>query len=220
MLVSHGCKFILFSDPLDSCPWIERALAPLLDQPIAVSKRNASDNYFFRGMSPAEAELAFDMSGLAFRGYMRIAVIQNPFTKMQQLYQRIAETDRVWLMRERMGLGAPDYVRWLRSTRPDGLGAGHRGSPRWRRFGAWSARAWCGNRITHFVRAEHAARDLGAIFEKFGITTDISGRIGDPGNAHPLQFDQSTQVNELIYDRYHWDMQFYQPARSNLRLVA
>jgi hypothetical protein len=37
-------------------------------------------------MSPAEAELAYNLSDLRFRDYTRIAVIQNPLRKMAQLY--------------------------------------------------------------------------------------------------------------------------------------
>ncbi len=220
MLVSHGCRFVLFSEPMGSCPWVERALTPWLDQKVADCKSTTNNTYFFKGMSPAEAELAFDMSGLAFRSYTRIAIVQNPFTRMEQLYKRIAATDRVWQMRDRVGVGAPEYARWLRSTRPHGNGAGHRGSPRWRRFGSWSVRAWCGDRITHLVRAETAKQDLSAIFSKMGIAPELGGRTGDFQNLSWVGGNRDPEVNELIHERYHGDLQLYHPIKADLRLVA
>lgn len=220
MLVSHSCRFVLFLDPLGACPWVERALKPWLDQPVAGCRAATTSTYFFKGMSPAEAELAFDMSDLAFRSYTRIAVVRNPFAKMEQLYRQIAATDPIWRMRDSVGVGAPAYLRWLRSTRPHGHGAGHIGSPRWRKFGAWSARAWCGDRISHVVRAETAERDLAPILSGLGINAQLGGRASDLSARLIAQTEADPRVRELIYARYHWDMQFYQPSKPDLRLVA
>ena len=174
----------------------------------------------FNGMTPKEAEFAFDMMGFAYRNYTRIAVVRNPIYKLSQLYDRIAATDRIWQLRRNLGAADPDFGRWLHSTRPDGMGAGHKSSPRWRRFGAWSAEAWCGDHITHTVRAECAEDDLKKVFGEIGLAPAFGVNAGDaPGRLlRRHQFDDTSMA--LIQERYSWDFRLYHRYASNLRLVA
>ena len=64
MIVSHKCKFILFSDPLGAGANVMHALSPWSDEIIAAGPDNKQDRMFFHGMTPTEAEWAFDASGL------------------------------------------------------------------------------------------------------------------------------------------------------------
>jgi len=203
MLISHRHRFIVFPDPLNTCHWLTRALGPWVDQPVAARK---GDALIFQGMTPAEVELAFDMMGYRFRDYARIAIVQDPYARLAQLYDRIAEVDRLWQLRGHLGLDRPNFYRWLSQTRPNGVGAGWRFSPRWRRHAAWSAARWCDGRINHVIRAEHAGDDLANIFYKLQIAPAFSWRttdqqiLDDP--AGPPVSDRS---RALIKRRYRSD---------------
>lgn len=206
MLVSHRYKFVLFPDPLNACPWIGPALQPWLDQTVASGNQPGAGLPLFRGMSPQEARLAFDRMGYDFSAYTRIAVIRNPYAKMAQLYYRITTSDPVWRMRHHMGIEPPDFGRWLRSTRADGRGAGYHGSARWRRFGAWSAKAWCGDCITHTVRSSHAADDLMPIFADMGLVPAFGHReVHELGRQRLARLYDHDSV-KLICDRYGFDL--------------
>ncbi len=218
MLVCHSKRFILFNDPLGACPWIEDVLSPWIDQPVADNIATARHTYFFKDMSPTEAELAFDIMGLPFRSYRRIAIVRDPFAKMEDLYDRIADTDRLWQMRGRIGMGAPDYVRWLRRTRPCRNGAGNSASPRWRRFGAWTVRAWCDGRISHVIRAESAAQDILRVLGPLGVNPAIPEDTNR--SLRPARYREVPQVKALIGARYHWDLRHYPPAQRRSALAA
>ena len=221
MLISRRCRFVLFPDPMGSCHWMRRALEPWLDQPVAKAKGDSARTFFFRGMSPAEAELAFDMTGHAFRSYTRIAIVQNPYRKMAQLYDRIAATDRVWRTRHRLGLPDPNFGRWLHHTRADGTGAGYPHGPRWRRFGAWSADAWCDSRISHIVRADTAKDELDHFFRQIGISPAFACRASDQGVSQLADMSRYNATStELIRTRYKSDLRLFHTAASDLRLVA
>jgi hypothetical protein len=221
MIISHRCKFIIFGNPLMTNHWLHDALQPWVDQHVAPTKREINKTLFFHGMSPAEAELAFNLSDLRFRDYTRIAVIQNPFRKMAQLYDRIAATDPLWRFRRHAGWAVPEFEKWLQNTKPNGTGACFSHGPRWRRFGAWSADAWADGRITHFVRAENANTDLRGVFRQIGIAP-LFNAPADDGRPHRsyemLRYDAATI--DLIRHHYRADLQLYQRAAPELRLVA
>lgn len=221
MFVSHRCQFVVFNDPLKSCQWLQKSLSPWVDQSVAPAKRSSDKSLFFNGMSPAEAELAFDLSGLPFHNYTRIAVVQNPFRRMAQLYDRIASTDPLWRLRKRAGWAVPDFSTWLKNTRSDGIGAGSVLGPRWRKYGAWSADAWADGRITHFVRAETVADDLRAVFRQMGVAPILGDNHKEEEMhrfAEMLRYDASTM--EIIRQRYRSDLKLYHRPAPKLRLVA
>lgn len=221
MIISHRYQFIIFIDPLMTCLWLQRALWSLSDQRVAPSRRKIAKTLFFNGMSPTEAEQAFELSDLDFSKYTRIAVIQNPFRRMALLYDRIAATDPLWRLRQRAGLPVPEFGDWLHSTQPNGLGAGPARGPRWRRHGAWSADAWADGRITHFLRAENADADLRGVFHQIGINPEFTGPKSD-GRPHAfhemLRYEAATVA--LIRQRYRADFQLYQNAAPDMCLVA
>ncbi|MDX8350382.1 hypothetical protein SLH49_20530 [Cognatiyoonia sp. IB215446] len=221
MLVSHRYQFIVFPDPLGACPWISRALEPWLDQPIVGSRNATTQSNFFRDMSPAEAELAFDVAGFAFRKYTRIAIVRHPAQKMVQLYDRIAKTNKIWRMRRSVGVGDPGFTRWLASTRPNGYGAAPFGGPRWRRFGAWSGEAWCGDYVSHVVRAENAEEELTEVFHGLGISPGFSGHALDALTLmQPTQSRYNAEARTILRNRYAWDLNLYGHEAKNLQLVA
>jgi hypothetical protein len=216
MLVSHGYQFIVFEDPLGACPWLGRTLQPWLDQPILPDRARIAETPFFNGMTPGEAELAFDKHGLVYRNYARIAIIRDPFAKMAQLYYRIAMTDPVWRMRQHLGLELPRFSNWLYQTRNCGNGAGYRYSARWRKFGAWSADAWCGDRITHTVRANHAVTDLNAVFNELGIAPAFGDRQVHELGVQRLSRLYDTETKAIIRERYQSDLAIQHRKALNL----
>ena len=221
LFVSHRHQFILFPDPLGACPWINRALEPWLDEKVAMKPGTSAGAPFFAGMSPAEAELAFDIHGYTFRNYTRVAVIRNPKAKMVQLYDRIYATTPVGRMRRSLGASAPNFDRWLAMTRPYGTGAAPFGGPRWRKFGAWSAENWCGDHLAHVIRAEYAEEELTTLFRGLGISPAFGGRALDALKLRqPVGSRFSVEARALIKERYAWDLSFYDRPQTSLKLVA
>ena len=221
MIISHRCQFVVFTDPLMTCRWLHDALSPWTDQRTALTRRSLLNTLFFKGMSPVEAELAFDVSGLRFRDYTRIAMIQNPFRRMAQLYDRIAATDPIWRWRSKMGWPTPDFRKWLQDTKPDGNGACSINGPRWRRFGAWSADTWADGRVTHFIRAENAGAELRLVFQEIGIAPIFDAPTCDVRlHRFPEMLRYDAATIDLIRHRYRTDLQLYQRPAKELRLAA
>lgn len=207
MLISHRHQFIIFPDPLDSCQWVRRALAPWVDQPLAGPGRSTPQNPYFKGMTPAEVQAAFTREGRVFDAYTRIAIVQNPYLRLAQLYDRITDQDPVWRLKARLGLPPPRFSDWLSGTRPDGHGAGHALSPRWRRHAAWSAQAWCDGRITHVIRAERAKADLARVFRLLGLTPSFTCRKDDQHKLHQRALDRYQEPSKaMMRERYRSDL--------------
>lgn len=221
MFISHKHRLIIFPDPLGSCNWLDPRLRPWRDQVVATTPKGNARCHFFNGMSPAEAELAFDMIGLPFGSYIRIAIIQDPYQRMAQLYDRIAKTDPLWKMRRTFGLADPTFGSWLETTRPDGRGAGYALGARWRRFGAWSAQAWAADRATHLVPAEAIADHLQPILQQAGIHPDLNRRKADletDSLCDLSRYDASSTA--LIKKRYWSDLRLHRHHQPDLRLIA
>lgn len=205
---------------MGGAPWIERALQPWLDQPVASARRHSSKTMFFRGMTPREVELAFDIEGLSFRSYTRIALLRNPYVKMAQIYDRIAASDPIWRARERLGLPTPKFYPWLKATRPDRNGAGYRYSPRWRRYGAWSADTWCSGCISHVVRSEDAATKLLPIFQGLGFTPAFGDRPNRDWQNPRVAGLYDPRSRLLIQERYKTDLELYRVDWADMDLAA
>ncbi|WP_342077426.1 hypothetical protein [Yoonia sp. SS1-5] len=220
MLVSHSCRFIVFSEPLGACPWVAGALLPWLDQPVASDWRKSAGTNLFSGMSPVEAEIAFDLMGRDFADYTRIAIIQNPYARLTKLYDRIAQARHGWRLRRRIGLSNPDFHRWLRtlSNKPCRKRMGRRQC--WQSIGAWSLDAWCADRVTHVVRAEFANAELGAIFGDMGFAPAFGDHAEQHQSlgTHLRRYDAPSR--DLVADRYAPDLALYDKRQPDLRLVA
>ncbi|MEJ6399184.1 hypothetical protein [Yoonia sp. 208BN28-4] len=207
MLLSHARRFVFFPDPIDGSPILSGGFAPLTDTDLQDRARRGA--LFHSTMSPAEAEWAFDGAGYAFRTYLRVAVVQNPFVQMVKLYEKITATDQIWQARYKAGLGRPDFYRWLRGTRPNGMGAGSKHSPTWRRFGAWSARNWCGDYVSHVIRQEAMEEDLTAVLGILGVAPSFD----KPLKSIKTDIDWESYYDErsiaLMHHRYGWDLAQY-----------
>lgn len=221
MFISHRYRFIVFPDPLGSCRWLNRALAPWVDQHIGAAPGARRDTLLFQAMTPQEAEIAFALMGRAFDSYTKIAIVENPYKRMARLYERIVQMDPVWQLRGKVGLANPTFGSWLEKTKARGVGAGTRFSPRWQRLGAWSADAWADGRINRFVRADNAAQDLQRVFDQM-ITAPV---IVSPAQEHrDTSFKEMSRYDakstKLIEQRYKSDLQIFHTQRHDLHLAA
>ena len=100
MIVSHEHQLIVFADPLGTEDSGLRALSPWGGVKVVKKYERNNANPFFYGMTPQEAEWQFDCMGLAFRRYLRFSMIEHPFSRLPRLYDRIAQTDAIWQMRQ------------------------------------------------------------------------------------------------------------------------
>lgn len=220
MIVSHKCRFVLFADPLGAGAQVMRALSPWADVDVGGHPDRNQGHMFFNNMTPLEAEWAFDASGLAFRSYLRISITEHPFTRLARLYDRIAQTDMMWQLRHLAGLGPPEFGHWLQSTRPDGLGAGNRNSPRWRKHGAWSAKAWESGRIDHTVRVESIEDDLLPVLAELGIAPSLDDIQTEALDREGWMGRYDEQASDLMSQRYSWDLAQYGYAAPRFRKIA
>lgn len=206
MIISHQRRFIFIPDPLATDGLLSETLEPWADQQIDPIYARGGKTPFYKTMTPTEVEWAFDAMGLAFRSYLRITVVQNPFVRLSVLYDRIAHTDAMWQVRQYTGIGLPSFSGWLRSTKPDGNGAGTRTSPSWRRYGAWSAKAWCGPHISHTIRREYTEQDLSLIFGELGIAPALPNALLIPPDPseHLARYTPASAL--FVADRYRWDL--------------
>lgn len=209
MIVSHRHRFIYFPDPLDGSPALSAGFAPFGDALVLPENGRDAASSFHTGMSPQEAAWAFDATGLAFRSYLRIAVVQNPFIRLVRLYHKIAQTDPLWRARKRAGLGRKEFPRWLKNTRAHGWGAGNRTSPRWRRFGAWSAEHWCGSHISHAIRQECIEPDLTAILSLIGVAPGFDDDFTHASVADSWPSYYTPNAIDIVRRRYGWDLDAY-----------
>ncbi|MFT4742763.1 MAG: hypothetical protein ACI91Z_000737 [Yoonia sp.] len=206
MIVSHERRLIVFADPLGAGDSVLRALSPWGDVEIVKERDRNSANPFFYGMTPQEAEWQFDCMGLAFRSYLRVSMTEHPFSRLTRLYDRIAQTDAIWQMRQMAGIGLPNFQSWLRNTKPDGIGAGTRNSPRWRRHGAWSAKAWEAGKIGHTVRTEAIEEDLSPVLVELGIAPSFNTAHTSMSGQDAWMDRYNTGATSMMIDRYGWDM--------------
>ncbi len=220
MIISHSRKFILFTDPLGAGEQVQSLLAPFGDAEIGATPRNRECNPFFHGMTPLEAEWAFDAAGYAFHTYLRLSTIEDPFSRLARLYDRIAQTDTVWQLRHLAGIGAPSFSHWLRSTHADGLGAGHRNSPIWRQRGSWSGKAWECGRINHTIRTEEIEEDIVPVLGALGIAPALEITKQDEMIRDVWRQRYDPHAIEFMAQRYCWDLAQYGYSTPRQRKAA
>lgn len=220
MIISHRCHLVLFFDPLEPCQWLQQALAPWADQPVAPGNHGTRQTPFHQDMTPAEARTAFTRAGLDFDSYTRIAVVQNPFRKLAGLYDRTRRTDPIWRIKSRAGWQVPDFRSWLISGQYGCSGPLARLAPRWRRFGALSTKTWAAGQINSFVRAEFAASDLRIAMRQLDVVPAVDLVAKQKTHRFPelLRYDSETLA--IVRRRFGADLRLYGGLGAGLDLVA
>ncbi len=206
MIVSHDKRFIFFPDPLGAGSQVARALLPWADDATFVPTHDPDSGFF----TPTEAEWSFDAAGHAFRSYLRIGVVEHPFSRLVRLYDRITQEDMIWKLRAAAGLPRPQMTAWLTGIRPNGRGAAGRRRARWRQFGAWSAKDWMAGRVDHPIRLEHLDEDLTPALSQLGIAPSLGhDNYRAPENWQD-RFD--AEATRIMVRRYGWDLEQYDYA--------
>ncbi len=200
--------------------WISDVLAPWSDQEIAPQASRLKSTPFFNGMTPAEVKCAFDRLDLDFADYLTIGIVQNPFSRMAALYDRIRSTDALWRLKARVGWQEPEFNTWLASGRWDGGGVLPQLSPRWRRLGAMSTQEWSGGLINSFVRTEYTDGDLRKVFRQLGVipAIDLSARQKKHRFKEMLRYD--SRAVSVIQRHFGQDLRLYGALGSRLDLAA
>jgi len=205
MILCHSHRFVMFCNPGTGTGPLLRSLQPFAQEPLAEYRDRTPDRPFHHLMTPAEAAAAFAARGWAFADYRRITLVMNPFTRLQALYRRVADTDPLWAQMRAAGLRQPGFCPWLRSTHSDGRGAGGRPWENWRRLGSWTAAAWSAGHITDFIRTEALAQDMPPLFAALGIAPGpVPPPVPDPGQAWTTAYDAPTA--QLVARRYAADL--------------
>ena len=219
MIICHSRRFVVFSNPKTGSETLRHIFAPWNEETIVPYRDRTPLTPYYPHMSPAELAAEFATRGSNLDAYMRISVVRNPFARLVSLYRMIGTVDRVWRLRRSCGLGLPDFGRWVQSTAPNGRGGGGREHQRWRRFGTWSAQAWCGDLVTHTIRTEHMASDLAPILSALGIAPSGMPRLNAQGDLDLADW-YTPDLIQTVSCRYSSDLARFGYRPPALALVS
>lgn len=215
MLISHSRRLILFANPKTGSRSLRNLLQPLAEEPIHPFRERTREQPFYPHMSPAEVLKTFEIQGRDFWTYRRITSVRNPFSRLVSLYRMIQEVDGLWRLRQKVGLGRPDFSSWLRSTKTSGRGGGGRRHQRWRRYGSWSAENWLHDEesrllVTDVLRLEDFAEKAPALLHDYDLPP------AEPKNLNAREAVDwsswySAESRALVRSRYAWDLEHYYP---------
>lgn len=219
MIICHSRKFVFFSNPKTGSESLRRLLAPWSEEQIVPWVDLSEQTPFYPHMPPEEAEAVFTARGWRFDDYLRMTCVRNPYPRLVSLYRMICDADGLWRLRRQLWLGRPGFARWLRGTRPDGPGGGGRPHQRWRRYGTWSAQAWCAGRITHTLRLEHLEEDIAPVLAELGIAPGSIPHLNARGcDDWADWYDPASR--DLVARRYAWDLAQFGYRAPALRRAA
>ncbi len=211
MIVCHSRRLIVFSFPKTGSETLRAVFAPLAEEPVRPWRQTSRLYPFYPHMSPLEARMLFRRRGWDFDGYRRVTCVRNPYPRLVSLYRMIRQVDGLWHLRARLGLPVPGFRDWLRASRPDGRGGGGRRHQRWRRYGTWSAHAWChapdgAPLVTDILRLDHLDSDLPPLMSALGMEPPAVFPVLNrrPGPDWRLWYDADTTA--LVARRYAWEL--------------
>lgn len=212
MIISHRHSLILFSNPRTGSETVRAVFEPWADEPIVPFRNATPQTPFYPHMTPRECHVAFRERGLDFWSYRRITFVRNPYARLVSLYRMIADVDPVWRLRQGIGIGPPDFARWIKATKPAGRGGGGARHQKWRQYGTWRLSEWCADFVDEVYRTEELANVLPRLGTDYGIRITDVPRL----NARPRvrwQALYTAELSALVAERYHDEMQrFSYPA--------
>lgn len=136
MRISHRFKFVFFASPKTGSASVRTLLNPYSDIIPQGFLQTDAANPFYSHMRPIEAQGAFLERGWRFESYYRFVFVRNPWARIYSLYQMIRNLDKSF---------DQSFEKWLRSSRPYGLGGGGPDSARWRKYGTYSIAKFAGD---------------------------------------------------------------------------
>ena len=136
------------------------------------------------------------------------------------MYDQIAQTDAIWQMQHMAGIRLPNFHSWLRNTKSNGIDAGTRNSPRWRRHGSWSAKAWKAGKISHTVSTEAIEEDLSPVLVALGTAPSFNTDHASMADQDTWMERYNTGATSMMIDRYGWDMAQFNCVAPRFRHAA
>lgn len=205
MFVSHACQFVIFPGPLGTSPELSQLMKAM-----PVHTANTRQPYH-RHLPPRAALSKAQGADANILSYPKIAIIENPYTRLVRIYDRIVARDPVWRLRRKAGIAIPQFTAWLNRTQRGGASATGFLHPLWRRHGVWPADKWSGGVIDHFVRADQLNQDLQQIFHQMKVSPILpaAAKSSDADLYAAMQcYDSYTAA--LVRDRYSFDLRIFQ----------
>lgn len=217
MIISHRFKFVFFSNPETGSDAVCRVLAPFADEPVVPFHSQSPERPYYTCMSPSEAAIAFFQNNRNLADYVCISSIENPFTRLPRVYDRILEEDKFKTLRRLIGQTPPSFDRWLIKSETGGRGGGGSLQDRWRRFGTWTSSNWSAGFIEHFIRREHMAEDLNQVISELQLPIPmLAAESALQMPTRPL----GRNATEIISIRYRDDLVAFDYCPSDTDEVA
>lgn len=218
MIISHTHRIVFYSNPKTGSESLRSLLAPLNEEPVRPWKNCTSRHPFYPHMPPTEALNVFAAMGWNFAQYRHITCVRNPFPRLVSLYEMIREVDGVWALQNRLGFSPPSFQKWLERTRPNGLGGGGRSHQRWRRFGAYSADAWCAGLVPFVLRLEHLEQEWPVLIARLGLPVSYEVPHENKRVTRNWAEYYDSATTPIVMNRYAKDLQRfgYHPPTANL----
>ena len=225
MIVSHSSKLVVFALPKTGSRTVGALLEPLLEVPIRRRWRFRSKTDLFHShMTPAETLEVFSSQGWNFWEYRRITFTRNPFSRLVSLYRHVQQTDDVWRLRRRVGLGTPEFSKWLRGTRTRDKEPkrGHARDDIWRVRGSWSLENWVHDRngkplVTDILRLEDLPQHVPSLLRDYDLPQLV--QLQSIGVQEPVDSRgwYSEESRALVIKRYHWELKNFYPEELGQR---
>lgn len=206
MIISHRFKFVFFSNPETGAEPILRALSPLADEPVVPFNSQSPERPYYTCMSPSEAAIAFYQNNHDLSDYVCISSVENPFTRIPRVYDRILEEDKFKTLRRLIGQTPPSFDQWLVKSQTRGKGGGGSLQDRWRRFGTWTTANWSAGFIDHYIRRENMAEDLNHVISELQLPIPMQQKVPP---SIPGVRAIGRNASEIISIRYRDDLEAF-----------
>ncbi len=212
MIISHRFKFVFFSNPETGSDAVFRVLSPLAEEPVVPFNSQSPERPYYMCMSPSEASAAFLQNNHNLADYVCISSIENPFTRLPRIYDRILDEDKFKSLRRLIGQTPPTFDQWLVKSQTRGKGGGGSIQERWRRFGTWTSANWGAGFIKHFIRREHITEDLNYVISELQLPIPMQKPL--PSNLTSAR-KISRNATEIISIRYRDDLKAFDYCPSS-----
>ena len=218
MRISHRHKFVFFSNPKTGSESV-RALLDPYSEIAGIPLWECSPEFpFYSHIRPVELRTIFRERGWEFDDYYRFTFVRNPWARLVSLYHMIHTWPPSNAFRRVLGSpwrpGIRGFRRWVRSTSPDGAGAGGPPDQRWMRYGTYSLPSYAGDEngrllVNRVIKLEEIDRDLPQVLEEIGLppAPTIPHVNARKHRDYREYYDSATR--SLIETRYAFEIERY-----------
>jgi hypothetical protein len=218
MQISHQYKFIFFSFPKTGSESVRALLEPYSDIHGIPYWVRTEEHPFYSHISPAEVKYLFEQRGWDYENYYKFTFIRNPWARMVSLYYMIYHTNPPNNLFGRLRYrfrshNAPSFKEWLRSTRPDGPGAGGPPDQRWQVYGSYSIASYILDKngrdlVDEVLKLEEINQRLPELLERIGIpdAKDLAIPFVNKRASKNYREYYDAEADKLIRTRYRYDI--------------